>query len=213
MAWLALMLCGCPAFGQWVPLSGTQTSTVETLSADGRVTGHRVTKERYYRASSGSVLVQQMANDGSNVPAAGTLIDYGKTGKTYSLNYRSGAAVDKHRPARPMRPMTRADLAPPSEKNGMREETVKGVRCVVAPVYKVNANGTRTLIGHGWAAPEYNFLMVKQDTVRSLSDGRMVHVVREMENVTAGAEPEPRLFKLDPDSVKRARIIVPPKAK
>jgi hypothetical protein len=183
---------------------------VETISANGRVTDHRETQERYHRASSGSILIQQMANDGSNVPTSAVLLDHGKTGKTYSLNYQTGAVVDKHRPARPMPPKTRSDLPSAKNQNSTAEETINGVRCVAAPVYMVNANGTRTLIGRGWAAPDYNFLMVKQDTVRPLPDGRRIHVVRQMRNITAGVEPDATLFRLDSDSVKRARIVAPP---
>ena len=211
--WIAasLLCLGCPAWAQWVPLNGTQTSTTQVLSADGRVISHRETQERYFRSSSGSVLVQQIADDGTNLPTSGLLLDHGNTRKSYVVDYRAAKAIDKHRPAPASAPMTQAKLpvllAP--GQSAPAEEQVNGVRCVIIPIYVQNPNGSRKLIGRAWAAPDYNYAMMKEDSTRTLPDGRLIHTSRELKNVTAGVEPDAVLFATDAASVRQARTRVP----
>jgi hypothetical protein len=201
-----VLLSGGMAWAQWMPVSGAQTSTLDTISADGKIVNHQESRERYFRRSSGSVLIQQMADDGSNLPKRATLLDNGGTGKSYSINYETGVAVDRHRPARPY---TSSDLLPASAASGMRQETVNGVPCVVVPSYRQNPDGTKTLLGQAWLAPQYNYLMIREDSVHPSPGGGSVHVHKELRNITGGVEPDAALFKADTASVKRARYMTP----
>jgi len=205
LAVMVVFFCGA-ALAQWMPVSGAQTSTVETISSSGKLINHQESTERYFRRSSGSVLIQKMANDGSNLPKSATLLDNGNTGKSYSINYETGAVVDKHRPARPY---TSSDLLPASAGSGLQQETVNGVPCVVVPSYRMNPDGTKTLLGRAWLAPQYNYLMIKEDSIHPSSNGGAVHIHKELHDITGGIEPDAALFKVDATSVKRARTITP----
>jgi hypothetical protein len=203
----AALFC-LPAGAQWMPLSAGQTSTITTVSSEGKVINQEQTQERYFRRSSGSVLIQQMAGDGSNLPKRATLLDNGKSGRSYSLDYETGAAIDKHRPSRLS---GGAGPLPPEAAGGLPQETVQGVPCVVVPSYAVGANGKRTLIGRVWLAPQYNYLMVKEDSLHPLPGGGAVRIQRELHEINAGVEPDDALFSVDKASVKRARAIAPPR--
>jgi hypothetical protein len=207
-----VLACGV-AYGQWVPVSSSQTTTLETVSAKGRVLSHQEQRQQYYRKSDGSVLVQNLAQDGSNQPVSALLVDRGNSGRTYALDYTHGSAVDKHQPAVAAAPKTRADLAAMEAHTRLQGDTVNGVSCVVAPVSLVNADGSKTVIGHVWLAPDYNYFVMKEDTLHPLRDGSYVHITRQTQNLQAGTEPDSALFAKDKASVKRVRALAAPHAK
>ena len=193
------------AFGQWVPVSSSNTTTMEVVSANGRVLSHQEQQQRYYRKSDGTVLVQQLSGDGSNVPVSAMLLDRANGGRTYQLDYKRGSAVDQHQPAGSEAPKTRADLDSVKPRTPLHTDTVNGVRCVVAPVSLANADGGKTVIGHVWLAPDYNYMVMKEDTLHPLRDGTHIHIMQEARNVRAGAEPGALLFATDKASLKQVR--------
>jgi hypothetical protein len=205
-----VVLLGSPVFGQWVPIKGTRTSTIQIIGTDGRVTSHRETHERYFRSSSGSILIQHVAEDGGNRAASGLLLDSGNSGKSYQVDYSGAVANDLHRPAKPVPARTGADLATAKQQEELEESTYNGMKCLIASIKITGSDGKKTTIGKGWAVPDYNFLMVKEDTIRPLPDGRYVHTVREMGDLEAGVEPDPALFATDSSAIKRARTITVP---
>jgi hypothetical protein len=197
----------CPAFGQWTPVSASQTTTVQVISADGKITSHREQHERYYRKASGSVLIQEIADDGSNLPVSAVLLDHGKTHRSYKLDYVLGTADDKHQPAQSAPPRTGAYLAAAEPGHQLPEATVNGIHCVVVPASLYNAKGGKEVVGRVWLAPEYNFLLIKEDTLHPLPGGGHLHVMREMQGIIGGVEPDDLLFATDAQSIQRARMI------
>ena len=214
ISWLPLLLLavfGGRAFAQWVPLSGTQTTTVRISTADGKTTSYEQHVERFYRKSNGSVLIQQIPNDGSNTPVSAILLDQGGTHKSYDLDYVGGRAVDRHRPAENAPPQTRAFLAAAKPENRLPEATVNGIRCVVKPVSLATADGSLKTIGKVWLAPDYNFLLIKENTVQPLPGGGAMHIARELHNLSVGVEPDATLFATDMAAIKRARTLSVPR--
>ncbi len=201
---------GC-VFAQWVPVSHSQTTTVETIGADGKTISREQRRERFYRKSNGSVLIQQIPNDGSNTPLSAILLDAGKTHRSFTLDYVSGIATDRHRPAENTAPQTREFLEKAAPENRPPEQTVNGIQCVVKPVSLATPDGSFKTIGKVWLAPDYNFLVIKEDTMHPLHGGGYVHITREAHNVTAGVELDEALFATDEQSIKRARAISGPK--
>jgi hypothetical protein len=202
-----VVLLGSSVYGQWVPIKGTRTTTIQIIGTDGRVTSHQETHERYFRSSSGSILIQHVADDGSNRATTGLLLDSGRSGKSYQVDYAGGAVNDLHRPAKRVPARTRADLATAKQQKELEDCTISGVQCVIASIKIVGSDGKKTTIGKGWSLPDYNFLMVKEDTIRSLPDGRYVHTVREMQDLEAGVEPDSALFGTDANSIKGAATV------
>jgi hypothetical protein len=185
---------------------------MEVTSADGKKISYEQRREHYYRKSNGSLLIQQIPNDGSNTPTTAILLDNGKTHRSYKVDYVNGVAVDRHRPAQADTPRTRAFLAAAKPEDRPREETVNGIRCVVKPVSLVNPDGSLKTIGKVWLAPDYNFLLIKENTMHPLPGGGYMHITREVHNVLTGAEPDDALFATDAPTIKRARALSGPKS-
>jgi hypothetical protein len=198
---------------QWVPLSSTQTTTVQVTTAAGKTISYEQRVERYHRKSNGSVLIQQIPNDGSNTPVSAILLDQAGTHKSYKLDYVNGVAVDRHRPVDSALPRTRAFLAAARPEDRPPEETVNGIRCVVKPVSLVQPDGSLKTIGKVWLAPDYNFLLIKEDTMHPLKGGGSMHIAREVHNLAAGVEPDDALFARDAETIKRARTLSGPQSR
>jgi hypothetical protein len=201
-----LALFPCCVFGQWIPVSANETSTEDVIGPDGQVTSHRVVKQRYYRSSSGSILVQDIANDGTNAAMTAFLLDYSNTLRSYVINYQGLRAIDNQRPLRKLpAPWTRADI---HNDKILGEEVVEGIPCVILPIYAhYGFRGPPVLIGKAWVAPDYNHLIVKEDSTDPQPGGISVHLVRELHDISAGIEPDPALFATDAESLKRAAAL------
>lgn len=194
-AFIAMALVSQAAAAQWVPVTGRIVTKTEVIEKDGSVGQKWSTTSRYSRSSSGSVLVQRMGRSGK--PASGTLLDYGKSQKAYSLIYRNGQitdshhALDHHLNAQPPRGMSEAQ-----KKISLGNEKINGVDCFIVPVYDVGVNRSRVLIGKAWMAPAYNNLIMREDVVRTSAFGGKRHIVRELA-ITDKGEPDLSLFSTD----------------
>ncbi|MGD0446626.1 MAG: hypothetical protein ABSA39_22045 [Edaphobacter sp.] len=159
------------------------------------------TVSQYSRSSSGSVLIQRLGRSGK--PATGTLIDYGKSKRVYSLTYNDGKVNDTHHA------LDRGyAAAPPTgptvthQKSSLGTEKVNGIDCFIVPVYDISPTRERSLIGKAWLAPGFNNLVVKEDVMRPKLGGSKRHIVREF-TVTSQNEPDPSLFSTDRAAVTK----------
>jgi hypothetical protein len=195
-----LLLTAAAANAQWVPVTGRITTTTEAIASDGTVNNKWTTASLYSRSSSGSVLIQGVGRSGK--PAVATLMDYGKTGKTYTLTYATGQVSDMHRPldgqyaAHPPTGMT-----PAHKKISLGNDKVDGVDCFMVPIYDTGPNRTRVLIGKAWLAPAYNNLVMKEEVTRTQPLGGRRHIVRVFK-IKDRKEPDPTLFARDRATVK-----------
>jgi hypothetical protein len=203
---LAIVLLAAEAVvAQWAPVSAKQVTTTDIISGT-RVKSHRVVRERYVRASSGAFLIQHLTADGKT-PKTATLFDSAKTHNSYLLDYQGASAVDLRRPVKIPPPPPKGNLSPEQKKEIIGEENVHGVHCLISPLYAFDASGNKRMIGRVWAAPDYDFLMVRQDSTQVLADGNVMHIVRELQEISAGTEPDSALFTIDPVSIKKAATI------
>jgi hypothetical protein len=204
---LALMILPGTVLAQWVPLSGRVTTTTETIASDGTVTTKWKTTSLYARSSSGSILTQRLGRSGK--PATGTLLDYGKSQRAYSLTYHGGQVNDMHHPLdRQFAAQPPTGMSAAHRKVTLGNDKVNGVDCFVVPIYDVGVNRSRVLVGKAWLAPAYNNLIVREELTRSRPDGSKRHIIRELK-VTGLSEPDPSLFSIDRNVVSGQWKTVP----
>jgi hypothetical protein len=197
---LLLLLATGIARAQWVPVTGRIIVTTEAIASDGTVNAKWTTTSRYSRSSSGSVLIQRIGRSG--LPAVATMMDYGKSGKAYSVTYSTGQVSDMHRPLDSQygsHPPT--GMSPASQKISLGNDKVDGVDCFMMPLYDTGPNRSRVLIGKAWMAPAYNNLIMREEMTRVLPDGGKRHVVREFK-MKDQKEPDAKLFARDRATVK-----------
>jgi hypothetical protein len=207
--YLVLWVLTCSTVvAQWVPVTGRIVSKTEVLAADGSVQEKWQTLSLYSRSSNGSVLIQQVGRSGK--PATGELLDYGNTGKAYSLTYNGGAVSDRHRSLdhgfakNPPQGMSDAQ-----KKISLGHEIVNGSDCFIVPIYDTVANRGTVLVGKAWMAPAYNNLILREELTHTTASGGRRHVVREFK-LTGQEEPEKGLFSTERSEVARHWKAIPP---
>lgn len=209
---LFVLACACtPALAQWVPVTATETTTIDVTDSAGKLTSHRVAHDRYFRSQSGSILVQHLSGPAGDKLESATLLDYGNTGKAYAIAYNDLAVMEKGRALAPAFPRTRADIRPEYEKNILGRESLQGIECLILPVYSYDRQ-TRSerLSGRVWVAPDFNFVVLKEDSTEVSPDGSLVHIVKEKKHVRIDVEPDRVLFSTDKQSLKQALTLPPP---
>jgi hypothetical protein len=114
-----VLLLAAQALGQQLPFTAMQTNTRDVTSPDGRVISHVRSEEGYFFASSGSILIQDLTSQ--KVPIRAQLIDYGRSGKAYIIDYVGEDATEQRTLGpQPRRPNSRADV-----KNGNTVHVVR----------------------------------------------------------------------------------------
>jgi hypothetical protein len=205
---LLLILSAGAARAQWVPVTGRITTTTEVIASDGTVATKWTTKSRYSRSASGSVLIQRLGRSGK--PATATLLDYGNSGKAYTLTYSTGQIHDIRRPLN-----ARYATQPPTgmtaehKKVTLGNETLDAVATFKVPIYDTGPNRSRILIGKAWLAPAYNNLIMKEEVTRTEANGSKRHIVRVFK-IKDQKEPDVTLFARDRKTIKGQWKQLPP---
>jgi hypothetical protein len=130
------------------------------------------------------------------------MIDSGRSGRVYAINYRDGKVIDLHHSSdrsessRPPTALTDAE-----KKAALGHEKYAGEECALIPVYDSGPNLSQIIIGKAWVSPRLNDLILKEDIVHHLSGGGARHVVRRLVILKQGVEPKAEYFATDSASV------------
>lgn len=186
-------LSSASAFAQWVPVTAKIKEMRETV-VNGKTVEIQTLEGSYYRKSDGSVLKELRPAAGSSGTQRGSLVDH-KSMTTYQLDLVSRTAI-----ARPLVIPGGADptIPPraPARPASVRHAVVGGVSCAVLPArVRSGPGGTPRPAGEVCISDEFS-LLLKNESVQSLPDGRTIRAVFELSDVRTYVEPEESLFNV-----------------
>jgi len=182
-----LFLAAVGAFCQEVPLSATIHEQTDQI-VDGKVVKTLIRDMNFYRSSDGSTLMVPVGQG----MIGGAVLWNNKTGVAYKLDLKGRIAYeDPHSSHVPNAPSRQA-------YQNFPDDSVEGIPCKIVPLY---VQQTADYAGSSQTPGKTCFsaalgLELRSDVIVETGVSKTEHHIRQLSNIRAGVEPDPKLFDL-----------------
>jgi hypothetical protein len=174
---------------QSTPFTAKQRIVQDEIDSSGKIIRHRETLGAYFRNSAGSTVSQTYSRlNGKSQLESGRLFDYDRR-TFYAVDYQRHTLTKLGE--LPDHPPREHVLSP---SDGLGEETINGIQCVIKPIFQV-IDGHRKEIGRVWTSIEHN-IAVRQDAVLEPVAGPRTHQIIELYDISF-VDPNPNEFAIE----------------